>query len=221
MSSVLKEIAGYDPGLQKFDAELENAVTLKSLVLTCFKIGMAVAVLIIEEVLRERAYNMAGRPVCPVCGTPLESKGWLPRTLMTVTWKRKVWRCPKGCKTGQTDPFDSVLGLKPNQRTGNEVKQIACIPAVFLPFNIAALLLKILLGTEVSPTSIRNWVQCAGGEAMARLEKELTELKNRLPVIDGIEAEIAILPLLIGGDGVMVPFRPDGGSLKRKVYGKK
>ncbi len=224
MSSVLKEIAGYNPGLQEFNAELENAVTLKSLVLICFKTGMSVAVLIIEEVLRERAYNMAGRPVCPVCGTPLESKGWLPRTLMTVigfiTWKRKVWRCPKGCKTGQIAPFDSELGLKPNQRTGNEVKQIACVPAVFLPFNTAALLLKILLGTEVSPTSIWNWVQCAGGEAMTRLEKELADLKNRLPAAEGIEAEIAILPLLIGGDGVMVPFRPDGGSPEGKSVWK-
>ncbi|MCP4107280.1 MAG: ISKra4 family transposase [Desulfobacteraceae bacterium] len=101
------------------------------------------------------------------------------------------------------------------------LKQIACVPAVFLPFNTAALLLKILLGTEVSPTSIRNWVQCAGGEAMARLEKELADLKNRLPAAEGIEAEIAILPLLIEGDGVMVPFRPDGGSPEGKSVWKK
>jgi len=65
-----------------------------------------------------------------------------------ITWKRKVWRCPKGCKTGQIAPFDSELGLKPNQRTGTELKQTACVLAVFLPFNIAALLLKILLGQE-------------------------------------------------------------------------
>jgi len=76
MSSVLKEIAGYSPGLQESDAELENAVTLKSPVLICFKTGMSVAVLIIEEILGERAYNMAGRPVRPVCGTPPESKRW-------------------------------------------------------------------------------------------------------------------------------------------------
>ena len=171
MSSILKEITEYNPGLQELKQELNRAVTLKAMALTGFKIGMATAVLIIEETLADRAYNTVDRPVCPKCKTSLESKGRLPRAVMTVigyiAWKRKVRRCPNGCRTGQTAPFDSELGLRPNQRTGDDIKQIACVPAVFLPFNIAALLLKTLLGTEVSPSAVWNWTQYAGKEATA------------------------------------------------------
>ncbi len=142
VSSTLKEITEYNSGLQKLKQELDKAVTLKSLVLTGFRIGMAIAVLTIEATLADRAYNTVVRPVCPKCKASLESKGWLPRAVMTVigyiTWKRKVWRCPDGCRIGQTAPFDSELGLRPNQRTGDDVKQIACVLAVFLPFNMAA-----------------------------------------------------------------------------------
>jgi len=182
MSSILKEIIRHDSGLRETSSELENAVTLKALALAGFKPGMGMAVLIIEEILTNRACDTADRPVCPICGAPLESKGWLPRSVMTiighVTWKRKVWRCPKRCKTGQTDPFDAELGLTPNQRTGDEVRQMACVPAVFPPFNMAASLLNTLLGMEVSAAAIWNWAQHAGGEAMARLEKELAELRT-------------------------------------------
>jgi len=54
------------------------------------------------------------------------------------------------------------LGLRPNQRTGDEVKQMACVLVVFIPFNIAERLLKILTGSEVSSQAIWVWVQCAG-----------------------------------------------------------
>ncbi len=73
MSSALKKIVRNDIGLQELNSELGNAVTLKSLVLTGFKMGLAMAALIIEEVLTERAGGMADRPVCPICGRLLES----------------------------------------------------------------------------------------------------------------------------------------------------
>ncbi|MCP4117749.1 MAG: ISKra4 family transposase, partial [Desulfobacteraceae bacterium] len=98
----------------------------------------------------------------------------------------------------------------------DEIKQTACVLAVFVPFNIAASLLKTMFGTELSPATIRNRVQYAGKEAVSRLEKELRELENGLPAAEKIEAEIALLPLITGGDGVMVPFRPDGGSPEGK-----
>ena len=47
---------------------------------------------------------------------------------------------------------------------------------------------------------------------MRRLEKELDSLKDKLPDTEQIAEKIAQLPLLIGGDGVMVPFRPNEGS---------
>jgi len=220
VSPILKEVTRNNSELQELKSELDKAVTLKALALTGFMLGMATAALIIEETLADRAHNKIDRPECPKCKAYLESKGWLPRTVMTVigyiTWKRKVWRCPNGCRIGQTATYDSELGLKPNQRIGDDIKQIACVLAVFLPFNIAASLLKALLGIEVSPSAIWNWVQYAGKEAMTRLEKELTELKDRVPAVEETEAGIDLLPLIIGGDGVMVPFRPDGGNPEGK-----
>jgi hypothetical protein len=50
-------------------------------------------------------------------------------------------RCPNKCKIGQIAPLDDELGLKPNQRISEELKEMACALAVFLPFGIASLLL--------------------------------------------------------------------------------
>jgi hypothetical protein len=99
----------------------------------------------------------------------------------------------------------------------DELKEVACVLAVFVPFGIAASLLKTLTGAEVSGGAIWNWVQCAGEEAMARLQGELEALKEQLPDAEEIALKVASLPLLIGGDGVMVPFRPNGGSPKGKT----
>lgn len=221
MSSLLMEIIQLDSKVQELFFEVTKAVTLKALVLIGFKLGLAIALVIVKEVLTDRAHQIIDQPLCPKCQTPLNSKGWLPRAVKTLigilTWKRKVWRCPNGCKIGQVAPFDIELGLKPNQRTGDEVKQIACALAVFIPFNIAVVLLKTLTGIEVSSEAIWNWVQCAGREAMLKLEAELAALKDKLPDAEQIEAKIAQLPLLIGGDGVMVPFRPNEGNPEGKT----
>ena len=221
MSSQLMEVIQFDAKVQELFFEVQKAITLKAMVLIAFKLGLAIALVIVKEVLTARAHSIIDQPLCPKCQTPLHSKGWLPRTVKTLigilTWKRKVWRCPNGCKIGQIAPFDSELGLKPNQRTGDEIKQIACALTVFVPFNIAVALLKTLSGIEVSSEAIWTWVQCAGKEAMSKLEAELAALKDKLPAADEIEAAIAQLPLLIGGDGVMVPFRPHGGNPEGKT----
>jgi hypothetical protein len=207
--------------VQELFVEVEKAVTLKVLVLIGFKLGLAIALVIVREILIDRAHRIIDQPLCPKCQAPLHSKGWLPRTVKTLIgilrWKRKVWRCPNGCKIGQVAPFDIELGLRPNQCTGDEVKQIACALAVFIPFNIAVVLLKTLTGIEVSSEAIWDWVQCAGKEAMSKLEAELAALKDKLPDAEQIEAKIAQLPLLIGGDGVMVPFRPNEGNPEGKT----
>jgi hypothetical protein len=221
ITSQLMEIIQLDSKVQELFVKVEKAVTLKALVLIGFKLGLAIALVIVKEVLTDRAHSIVDRPICPKCQTPLYSKGWLPRTVKTLIgilrWKRELWRCPNGCKIGQVAPFDIELGLKPNQRTGDEIKQIACALTVFVPFNIAVTLLKTLTGIEVSSEVVWNWVQCAGREAMLKLEAELVALKDKLPDAEQIEAKIAQLPLLIGGDGVMVPFRPNEGSPEGKT----
>jgi hypothetical protein len=221
VSHPIKGIIQFNSKLQELYSEIEKAVTLKALVLVGFKLGLAIAVIIVTEVLIDRAHKLIEPPKCPECGRLLHSKGWLPRRVMTligfITWKRKVWRCPNDCKIGQVAPFDNELGLRPNQRTGDEVKQMACVLAVFIPFNIAVRLLKALTGIEVSSEAIWVWVQCAGAQAMTRLERELDSLKDKLPDAEQIAEKIAQLPLLIGGDGVMVPFRPNEGSPEGKT----
>ena len=62
----------------------------------------SLSVLIVEEILLRKAQliNNKEKPLCPVCNKPLESKGWLPRTIITlaglIKWNRRVWRCPFG-----------------------------------------------------------------------------------------------------------------------------
>lgn len=107
--------------------------------------------------------------------------------------------------------------MHPNQRVSDELKQAACLLAVFVPYGIASLLLKSLFGRAVSPGAIWNWVQCAGKEAMSRLQDELLMLAEQLPDAEALAETIAQLPLVLGGDGVMVPFRPNEGSPKGKT----
>jgi hypothetical protein len=116
--------------------------------------------------------------------------------------------------------------LRPNQRFSDALKRAACALAVFIPFGEARELLALLTGIEVSPGSIWNWVQPTGGLrlelgalAQARVERELKAvLTGELPAEEEL-AEVAELPLLIGADGVMVPFRPNGGQPKgRSVW---
>jgi len=88
--------------------------------------------------------------------------------------------------------------------------------AVFVPYGIASVLLKTICGVDVSHGAIWDWVQWAGKDAMHRLEQELALVSERLPDAEALNAAIRQLPLLLGGDGVMVPFRPQAGSAEGK-----
>jgi len=83
---------------------VHQAVWLHTLILAAFRLALAVACLVVEEVLNQRGREFGKRVVCPQCGTPLESRGLVARTMKSligcVTWKRRVWRCPRKCKLG-------------------------------------------------------------------------------------------------------------------------
>jgi hypothetical protein len=113
---------------------------------------------------------------------------------------------------GLIAPLDEALGLQPHQRTSTELKQVACVLAVCVPYGIAAVLLNTISGVEVSHGAIWDWVQWAGKDAMQRLEQELAQLSEQLPDAEELSATLKQLPLVLGGDGVMVPFRPQAGS---------
>jgi hypothetical protein len=208
--------------LQALLVAVENAPTLAAMMLAAWQLARALAVRLVEEELKERAQRPTEWPLCKKCGKQLESKGLTDRSLRgligIVRWKRRTGRCPDGCKIGQVAPLDTELGLRPNQRVSDALKRAACALAIFVPFGEARELLALLTGIVVSPGSIWNWVQEVGRKAKARLERQLKALlAGELPEVEEIEAEEAELPLLIGADGVMVPFRPEGGQPKGRT----
>lgn len=208
--------------VQALVQKIENAPTMPQIILAAWRLAMVLAVKIVEEELTKRAQRPTVWEACPHCGCRLQSKGFIRREMVTlvgkVVWRRRAGRCPGGCKIGQVAPLDEELGLELHQRTSVELKHLACICAVFLPFETAALFVKRFTGVQVSPASIWGWVQTFGQRAMERLAQELEQLASgQLPIVEPLDKETSELPLLIGGDGVMVPFRPEGGSPKGRT----
>ena len=227
MSFAVDELIKQDAHFLILFSRVKEKDSLSAIILASLTLGLAVARIVASDVLTQKARAECTRPFCPKCGSLLESKGMLPRSVISIIgrirWKRRGWRCTKKCKIGQITPFDSKLGLQPNQRMSNELKQIACALAVFVPYSIASSLLEMLTGVEISSGAIWNWVQCAGQHAIFRLKNELNAFEEDSSESIDIDEELQKLPLLIGGDGVMVPFRPRAGSpkLKGKQRGEK
>lgn len=222
MSCLIDSIPQSDPFWQELIEEIRNASTLALVVLAALRFGRAVAVRVVEEVLNERGQAPDEGGVCPKCGEKLEGNGLKPREVLTligwVKWRRRVRRCSKGCEIGQVAPSDKALGLQPYQRISLEVKWLACALAVFVPFEITVVLLEMLTGIRVCSKSVWLWVQRRGQIAMAQLNAQLEALATGIwPDEEAMEAATKALPLLIGADGVMVPFRPGEGTPKGKT----
>jgi hypothetical protein len=217
MSCLEASIPQVDGSLQELVTAVENASSLGAMMLIAWRLARRLAVAVVEEELAKRAQRPTEWPDCERCDRKLETKEFKHRQLTgligTVRWERRVGRCPDGCEIGQVAPLDQELGLQPNQRTSAGLKRAACALAVFVPFEISVMLLKLLTGAVTSPGSIWNWVQEAGQASMDRLKQQLETLKDgHDPGEAKIEETVTALPLLVGADGVLVPFRPDGGK---------
>ena len=214
LSKLFDEVPALAPLLEKID----KASELSTLVLATLSLAHALAVMILEAELNRRAREPVEWLNCPFCGAKIRSKGFQPRSMLTLVgligWKRRVGRCPnKGCRNRQLVPFDEVLAIAPYQQTSNELKHVACALSVFVPFEVSAKLLEMIAQVWVSPTSIWRWVREAGHRAMEQLDHQLRKLaEGEEPHEEGLESTLAALPLVMGGDGVMAPFRPNGGS---------
>ena len=222
MFCLSQSIAQSDPYLQELVEKTKNASTLAMLILAALQLGRVVAVKVVEEILNERGQAPTKWPMCAKCGTKLESKGLGSREMLTLIGLIKWWRrrggCPQGCKIGQVVPLDEALGLTAYQKTSLEVKWLACALAVFVPFEIASALLGLLTGVKVCSKSIWGWVQESGHLAMEQLNAQLEELEQGiLPAEEALAAGTKVLPLLIGADGVMAPFRPEAGTPQGKT----
>jgi hypothetical protein len=217
MSCLRDSICQIDPSLQELIEAIENASTLTLLILSAWRLARVLAVRIVEEVLTERAERPTQWPNCPRCGKRLHSKGFVPRQITSligiIRWKRRAGRCPNGCAIGQIAPLDNALGLLQNQRTSIELQQLGCLLAIFVPFETVAVLLNCLISAQVSSTAVWHWVQKAGQKAMNHLNSQLAELASgQLPQMESLDEAIGMLPLLMGADGVMFPFRPESGK---------
>lgn len=175
MSCLKASISQVDGLLQELIVAMGDAPSLEALIWAAWRLARTLAVKLVEEELMERAQRPTKWPKCKKCGAQLGSKGFVERYLTgligTVRWERRVGRCPHGCKIGQVAPLDTDLGLQPNQRTSAGLKRAACALAVFVPFEVATVLLNLLTEMVISPGAIWNWVQDAGQEAMTRLQR--------------------------------------------------
>lgn len=217
MSCLRDSICQIDPSFQELIESIENASSLTLLVLSGWRLARMLAIKLVVEVLTERAQRPTQWPNCPKCGKRLHSKGFISRQITSVIgiirWKRRVGRCPHGCTIGQIAPLDNALGLLPHQRTSVELQHLGCMLAIFVPFETVAVILNCLISVQVSSTAVWHWVQKAGQKAMDRLNRQLAELAaGQLPQMESLDEAISELPLLMGADGVMVPFRPEGGK---------
>ena len=219
MPCLMASIGAMGPVWQERLDAVESATTLTGLVLAALVLSRALAVCIVEEVLRTRSSAETAWPPCPHCGRRLRSKGRVDRQVATsiglVRWKRRVGRCPGGCAVGQVAPLDDALGLSAGQRTSSELVSLACLLAVYVPFATACAILYRAIGVHAPASAIWDWVRKAGERAQRQFETELAALKAGGAVEAEVIAEkIRQLTLIVGGDGVMVPFRPTAGSPK-------
>ncbi len=211
-----------DPCVQRLLCTVEEAHTLPELILAAWALARVLARHLVESVLAERARCPTSWPHCPKCGACLRSKGLVKRQVISLVgplrWRRRVGRCPQGCETPQVAPLDDALGLHPHQRTSGELQHLGCALAVFVPFATAATLLGWASGVVVSPRAVWEWVQAAGQRAMAQLHAQLqAAAEGHLPPEEPLAAEVAAMPLALEADGVMVPFRPEGGNPRGKT----
>ena len=222
MLCLIDSIRDDDPSVQYLLRVLEDAGSLTALILAAWQVARVLAVQLVETVLDERARPPTAWPPCPACGASVRSKGFATRQLTsvlgTIRWQRRGGRCPQGCAIPQVAPLDEALGVQPHQRTSGELQCLGCALAVFVPFATAARLLGWYCGGVVSPRAVGWWVQAAGHQALEHLHRELAAVaRGDEPTPEPLTAEVAALPLALGADGVMVPFRPDAGAPQGKI----
>jgi hypothetical protein len=222
MSCLLDTIREANPEWKSMLDELEDATPLSVLIMAAWHLARVVAVRLVEETLAKRSQAKTEWELCEKCGKRLQSKGFKPRRIKSIIgvikWERRVGRCSNKCAIGQVAPFDKELGVTSNQKSDSGLKQVACLVAIFVPYETAAMLLKQLTGIEVSTQAIWGWVQSVGERMIKSLEGELEALAaGELPEAEAMSAEIAAQTLLMGADGVMVPFRPQAKTAEGKT----
>lgn len=194
---------------------LKKSESLTAMVWAAWLLGMSLATFFVEQELAVRAVLPTKWPTCPKCPRRLRSKGRRSRQIQTlvgrVHWKRRVGRCPNGCKGTQAAPLDEALGISPHQQTSLELVQLGCLLAVFVPFHTVTVLLQRLTGVQLNQQTIWSWVQSAGAVAMRQLQQEMLQLAAGIePSPEPLLPKMAQMPLVIGADGAPIKLDKTG-----------
>lgn len=213
MSCLADIILETKPEYRSLLDDISGATTLSLMIIVAWQLARIMAVQLVEEMLAKRAQAKTEWGTCPKCGKRIQSKGFANRQINSVIgiihWKRRLGRCLGKCGGGQVCPLDEALGLSSNQKSEQGLQKVACLAAIFVPFETAGMLLWQLSGVRISGQTIWGWVQTVGQQMMESLEAELTALKTGAePEVEAMSVQEAAETLLMGADGVMVPFRP-------------
>jgi hypothetical protein len=150
MPTIITQLQETVPSLRPQLEAVQQAATLQNMILAAWKLGFAIALLIVQETLNERGKAPTEAQHCPKCQARLHSKGLHSRQLTTILgllcWKRRLLRCPHQGQIGQIAPLDNELGITAHQETSTELKAMSCALAVFVPFGTAAVLLERITG---------------------------------------------------------------------------
>jgi len=222
MKSLNELLWNYDSRFQEPLSRLRDAPSMTLMVVAAWALVRILAIVLLEEVLAVRAQQKQEWPVCPVCGQKMQSKGFRKREVGTlfgvIRWSRRVGRCPRGCKGVQVAPLDIDLGILAYQQTTTEVQSLGCQLSVFMAYETACHMLKQLTGVTLVPSTLWSWVGQAGQRAMEQMNTELQGMAaGGSPKAEPLATGLDRAPLLIGADGVMVPFRPEAGTPKGKT----
>ena len=115
-------------------------------------------------------------------------------------------------------PLDEALGIAPHQGSSEELMRLGCLLSVMMPYEQASWLLKQWGGLSVSASTLWNWVQAKGKRAMEEIQEQLEmQAKGEAILPESLSELLSSLPLIIGADGVMVPFRPVAKTPKGKT----
>lgn len=96
--------------------------------------------------------------------------------------------------------------------------RLGCLLSLVMPYELASWILGQWSGRSVSSQTLWNWVQAKGKQAEAELSEQLQrQAAGETPPVEALDETLAVLPLVIGADGVMVPFRPTAKTPKGKT----
>lgn len=115
-------------------------------------------------------------------------------------------------------PLDIALGIAPHQKSSDELVRLGCLLSLFVPYELAAWLLGQFSGLPVSASSLWNWVERAGHQALSELSEQLAQQQVGAPVVpEALTEASAALTLAVSADGVMVPMRSQPKTPKGKI----